>query len=63
MTPAKKSAKPVALAAQVERFRETARELECDEDQERFETKLGKIATAKHAPVVTPRRTSRRPAK
>jgi hypothetical protein len=32
---------------QRERFIETARQLECDEDQERFETKLGKIAKAK----------------
>ncbi|MGH6677514.1 MAG: hypothetical protein ACREDL_00900 [Bradyrhizobium sp.] len=33
--------------AQVDRFIETARELECDEDKERFEEKLGKIAKAK----------------
>ena len=32
---------------QHKRFIETARQLECDEDQERFEKKLGKIATAK----------------
>ena len=29
---------------QRKRFIETARELECDEDKERFEEKLGKIA-------------------
>ncbi len=29
------------------RFVETARELECDEDKERFEANLKKIATAK----------------
>ena len=46
--PGKKSANP--SAAQVDRFRETARQLECDEDQERFETKLGKIAKTKPAP-------------
>jgi len=34
---------------QLKRFVETARQLECDEDQERFEKKLGKIATAKTA--------------
>jgi hypothetical protein len=32
---------------QHKRFIETARQLECDEDQERFEKKLGKIAKAK----------------
>jgi hypothetical protein len=32
---------------QHKRFIETARELECDEDKERFETKLGKIARQK----------------
>ena len=34
-------------AAQHRRFVETARQLECDEDKERFEKKLGKIAKAK----------------
>jgi len=33
--------------AQAERFIETARQLECDEDKERFEEKLGSIAKAK----------------
>lgn len=32
---------------QRDRFIETARELECDEDKERFEEKLGRIAGAK----------------
>jgi hypothetical protein len=50
MTPAKKSEKPIDQAVQIDRFRETARQLECDEDQERFEKKLGKIAKAKTAP-------------
>jgi hypothetical protein len=31
------------------RFVETARSLGCDEDKERFENKLGKIASAKPA--------------
>jgi hypothetical protein len=35
---------------QIDRFRETARQLECDEDQERFEKKLGKIATVNPKP-------------
>jgi hypothetical protein len=30
---------------QLDRFRKTARQLECDEDQARFEKRLGKIAT------------------
>jgi hypothetical protein len=33
--------------AQHRRFIETARQLECDEDKERFEDKLGRIAKAK----------------
>ncbi len=32
------------------RFIEAARQLECDEDKEQFEAKLGKIARAKPAP-------------
>jgi hypothetical protein len=54
--PEKKSGKPTA-AAQVDRFIETARELECDEDKQRFEAKLGKIASA---PVSTKRTTERK---
>ena len=42
---------------QHKRFIETARELECDEDKERFEDKLGKIASA---PVSTKRTTERK---
>ena len=38
--------------SQAERFRETARQLECDEDKERFEEKLGKIA--RHRPADQP---------
>jgi hypothetical protein len=34
---------------QIKRFVETVRQLECDEDQERFEDKLGKIAKVKPA--------------
>ena len=36
--------------AQHERFIETARQLECDEDKERFEEKLKRIAKAKPSP-------------
>jgi hypothetical protein len=43
--------------AQHKRFIETARELECDEDKEWFEAKLGKIASA---PVSTKRTTERK---
>jgi hypothetical protein len=34
-------------AAQIERFRATARALGCDEDKEKFEATLGKIAAHK----------------
>jgi len=34
---------------QAKRFIETARALECDEDKERFEAKLKRIATAANA--------------
>ncbi len=36
-------------ASQAERFREVARQLECDEDKDRFEENLGKLARAKQA--------------
>ena len=36
-------------AAQYARFVETARKLGCDQDKERFEAQLGKIAKAKPA--------------
>jgi hypothetical protein len=42
-----------APKTQHQRFVETARQLECDEDQGRFEKKLGKIAKAK--PKAAPR--------
>ena len=42
---------------QHKRFIETARALECDEDKERFEDKLGKIASAS---VSTKRTTERK---
>lgn len=42
-----RSKTPSTSQGQIDRFREAARQLECDEDQERFEKKLGKIATVK----------------
>jgi hypothetical protein len=43
----KKSGRTKTTNEQHQRFVETARQLECDEDQERFEKKLGKIASPK----------------
>jgi hypothetical protein len=51
---------PNPKSEQHKRFIETARQLECDEDKERFEEKLKQIATAKPK-VLTP--SSRRPRK
>jgi len=46
-----KSQKPQQTSkSQAERFIETARQLECDEDKERFEEKLKRIAKAKPKP-------------
>ncbi len=39
---------------QIDKFRDLARELECDEDEARFDERLKKIATAPRAPK-TPR--------
>jgi hypothetical protein len=36
-----------AKDSQIKRFIETARKLECDEDKQRFEKSLGKIAAYK----------------
>lgn len=38
-------------AEQHKRFIETARQLECDEDKERFEAKLKRIAKGKQKPT------------
>ncbi len=35
---------------QIEKFKEAARELECDDDDKRFKERLGKLAKAKPAP-------------
>lgn len=43
-----KSQKPIK--PQFERFIEAARQLECDENKDRFEEKLKRIATAKSEP-------------
>ncbi len=42
-----KQGKPSEAKPQSERFVETARALECDEDKERFEIKLRRIAKVK----------------
>ena len=36
---------------QLEKFKETAHELECDDDDQRFKEKLGKLAKARPKPV------------
>jgi hypothetical protein len=36
--------KPPSTKPQIQSFRETARALECDESQERFDAVLGKVA-------------------
>jgi len=54
-----KSSKPTEAKSQRERFIETARALECDEDEAAFEEKLKRIATAKPKQP-TPRRKSRK---
>ncbi len=47
--------------SQIDRFRETARRLGCDEDKEHFEKQLGEIAA--HKPVKDePARTKEKPA-
>ncbi|CAM3286056.1 hypothetical protein SPAN111604_14770 [Sphingomonas antarctica] len=35
-----------AAQSQLDKFKETARDLECDEDEDAFKAKLRKIATA-----------------
>jgi hypothetical protein len=44
------SPKKTSASDQHKRFVETARELGCDEDKERFEEQLRRIATAKPKP-------------
>jgi hypothetical protein len=49
-----KNQKPIN--PQAKRFIETARALECDEDKERFEAKLKRIAKAKPRPDNSPQK-------
>lgn len=35
---------------QIDKFKDAARELECDDDDERFKKRLGKLVKAKSAP-------------
>jgi hypothetical protein len=51
---------PKPISDQQKRFVETARALECDEDKERFEEKLGRIARVKSAAKPAPRPKSER---
>jgi hypothetical protein len=44
-------------ASQIDRFRTTARALGCDEDKEKFESSLKKIAS--HKPVLKKKRLTR----
>jgi hypothetical protein len=44
---------------QFERFKQAARELGCDEDKERFERKLGQLATAVPRPPKKPSKSGR----
>lgn len=39
--------KPEKVESQIEKFREAARELETDDDEQRFDRRLGKIAKVK----------------
>jgi hypothetical protein len=41
---------------QIDRFKEAARQLDCDDDKQRFETKLGKIAGTKPTKDETPKK-------
>ncbi|WP_292086570.1 hypothetical protein [Brevundimonas sp.] len=46
MTQQKPPARPVDSPAQADKFRDMARELECDEDEAAFEEKVRRVATA-----------------
>lgn len=50
-----------ACASQIERFRETAPGIGCDEDKEKFEAQLGKIA--EHKPAKDKPQKAKRPTK
>ena len=43
------SSKPTEKT-QIDRFRDTARQLDCDEDEEAFKAKLGKLARVQPVP-------------
>ena len=50
--PGESTKKPSSSAEQHQRFIETARALDCDEDKEQFEEKLKRITTAKEDVIV-----------
>jgi hypothetical protein len=56
--PARKPPDPNAKP-QIERFREMARELECDDNEDAFKAKLAQIM--RHQPKVEPRKNPRKP--
>ena len=53
--PARKPRDPDAKP-QIERFRDMARELECDEDEAKFEAVLTRILQAPHPPKYEPKK-------
>jgi hypothetical protein len=57
------SSKPQNPKEQYNRFIETARKLGCDEDKERFEESLGKIAAYKPPPPKLKKSKTTKPAK
>jgi len=57
------SSKPQNPQEQYNRFIETARKLGCDEDKERFEKSLGKIAAYKPPKEQTPKEITKKASK
>jgi len=48
--------KASASKPQLDKFRDLARELECDDDEARFDEKLKKLATQPPTPATKPRK-------
>ena len=40
----------ILAKSQIDKFKQAARDLECDDDDQRFKERLGKLAKAKPAP-------------
>lgn len=47
--------------SQIDKFKQAARELECDDDDQRFKERLGKLAKAKPHSPPSPDRSSSKP--